>query len=233
MTQKKAKKIQKRLGLIVDGIWGRNSAKALMKFQKKAGLVADGVYGKKTELALFGGSSAKQKTIKLIREKCELLGVVKPEQIQYIIATAEHETGGTFEAISEKGGKKYLSRMYDPVLGKTQWHRDRAMKMGNTEQGDGVKYKGRGLVQLTWKVNYAKYGKILGIDLVNNPDLALDLDVAVYILVHGMKHGVFTGRNLDKYINENGTNFIDARRIINGTDKAVKIAVLAQKSVIA
>jgi predicted chitinase len=47
-------------------------------------------------------------------------------------------------------------------------------RMGNTGPDDGWNYRGRGVVQLTGKANYAKYGKMTGLDLVNNPDLASD-----------------------------------------------------------
>lgn len=49
-------------------------------------------------------------------------------------------------------------------------HED-AIKYGNTEKGDGPKYKGRGLIQLTWKNNYRKFSTYKGIDFVSNPDL--------------------------------------------------------------
>lgn len=54
-------------------------------------------------------------------------------------------------------------------------------RLGNTEAGDGFKYRGRGFVQLTGKANYAAAGKALGLDLVKNPDLAADPDVAAKI----------------------------------------------------
>ena len=219
-------KIQSKLGLVVDGIWGPKTAKALIQFQSQYGLIPNGVWTKETE----GAFNRFTKTVELILQKCDELGVTKPEQKQYIIATALHETGGTLKPVKEFGGKKYLSSLYDPVLAKSQKLRDRAIRMGNTEQGDGVKYCGRGLVQLTWKSNYIKYSGIIGVDLVNNPDLVMDIEVAVYILVHGMKHGIFTGKKLDDYINSKGTDFINARRIINGSDKAIKIATLASIS---
>ena len=50
--------------------------------------------------------------------------------------------------------------------------------LGNTQRGDGKRYKGRGYIQLTGRSNYAKYGKMVGHDLVGNPDLAKDPNVA-------------------------------------------------------
>ncbi|MDB5099743.1 MAG: hypothetical protein JWM80_4164 [Cyanobacteria bacterium RYN_339] len=59
--------------------------------------------------------------------------------------------------------------------------------LGNTQPGDGVRYKGRGFIQLTGRANYESYGKKLGIDLVNNPDLALRPDVAAKVLAEYFK----------------------------------------------
>lgn len=56
-------------------------------------------------------------------------------------------------------------------------------RMGNSAPDDGFKYRGRGIIQLTGKDNYARYGKMLGLDLVGNPDLAADPKVAAQIAV--------------------------------------------------
>lgn len=92
---------------------------------------------------------------------------------------------------------------------------------------------GRGLVQLTWDFNYEWADKALKLNgqLLRNFDLALDPNIATRILVKGMEDGAFTGRRLGQYIVSRGTPeaFVNARRIINGTDKAQLIAGYAER----
>jgi hypothetical protein len=147
-----------------------------------------------------------------------------PKWTAYALATADRETGGTMQPIKEWGGPSYFTRMYD-VSGRDPV---RARKMGNTIPGDGVRYCGRGYVQLTWKANYAKAGDALGYPLVGNPDLAMRPDIAAAIMVRGMAEGWFTGRALRHYITATTTDFVNARRIINGTDHAREIAAEAE-----
>lgn len=152
--------------------------------------------------------------------------------LAYALGTTHLETGAAMQPISERGGFKYFESNYGP----NGHNPTRAKKMGNTQPGDGAKYRGRGFVQLTWKVNYQAmsthltkaFGK--SIDLVNNPELALQPDYAAEIMFHGMNVGTFTGRKFSDYFtkNANGTpakdNWVGARAIINGTDKAPVIA---------
>lgn len=98
---------------------------------------------------------------------------------------------------------------------------------------NGHSYYGRGFVQITWDYNYKTLGKRLGIDLYNNPDLALDREIAAEILVVGMKEGLFTGKKLGQYFTDTLTDNKNARRIINGMDKADLIAGYADKYYIA
>ena len=67
------------------------------------------------------------------------------------------------------------------------------------------------------------------IPLKDRPDLAMEPNVALFILVHGFKTGSFTGRKITDYINGYRTDYLNARRCINGMDKARKIAELAKK----
>ncbi|WP_244149478.1 glycoside hydrolase family 19 protein [Rodentibacter genomosp. 2] len=149
-------------------------------------------------------------------------------KIAYMLATAKHETDHTFEPITEKGGLSYFNK-YDPVLADTRERRARAIDMENTQKGDGYKYRGRGYVQLTWKKNYRKSGEYLKKDLVNNPELALDQKYATKIMIYGMETGMFTGKKMSNYISNSNKDYLNARRIINGTDKALTIAGYASK----
>ncbi len=142
----------------------------------------------------------------------------------YALGTAWHETAHTMQPIKEYGGPRYFTRMYD-VTGERA---NMAKRMGNVSPGDGPRYCGRGYVQLTWRVNYARAGQKLNVDLVGNPDMAMDPTIAASILRHGMREGWFTGKSFQSYLPASGlaneAQFQAARRIINGTDKATMIA---------
>ena len=83
-------------------------------------------------------------------------------------------------------------------------------------------YYGRGYVQLTWDYNYKKFGGLLGIDLLGKPDLALDPSVAGKIICIGMTKGLFTGVGLNDYFTSSKADWTNARRIVNGLDKAAE-----------
>jgi putative chitinase len=80
---------------------------------------------------------------------------------------------------------------------------------------------GRGLIQLTWKANYDRFN-------VDNPEDACEWPVALDIAFRGMIFGMFTGRKLSHYITPTHNDFVGARRIINGTDRANLIAGYAR-----
>ena len=137
--------------------------------------------------------------------------------LAYMMATAYHETWFTMEPIEEVG--KGAGRPYGKRI------KQSGKPYTNTENI----FYGRGFVQLTWYENYSKFSSILGIDLIENPSLALNMKVATDIMFHGMTKGLFTGVNLSRYFNEQREDWVSARKIINGTDKAELIAVYAKK----
>ena len=145
----------------------------------------------------------------LIVAACREHGLMLATQQAYALATTEHETGGTFEPVREghhlgaRADRHRRSLVYYP-------------------------FYGRGFVQLTWLANYQKFSKLLGVDLVRNPDLAMDPERAAWIMAYGFKHGSFTGRKMEDYITPARCDFRNARRCINGLDRAEHIAGLAR-----
>lgn len=156
-------------------------------------------------------------------------------RIAYMLATVKHETGHTFDPVEEanwlswKVRKKYFEDMYDPVLGKNEARKNKAIEIGNTSLGDGVKYYGRGYVQITGKTNYQKMKDKFNIDFVNDVTKVTEHEWAMKILIYGSEDGIFTGKKLSNYISDSKQDYTNARRVINGTDKASTIAGYAEK----
>jgi putative chitinase len=82
-------------------------------------------------------------------------------------------------------------------------------------------WHGRGPIQLTWESNYRKFG-------IHDPDDALKWPAALDIAFRGMIRGMFTGKKLADYISGSRRDYVGARRIINGTDKARLVAGYAE-----
>lgn len=179
-------------------------------------------FGGKLSAGQVAGTSA-------ILDEWERRGLKDPRWLAYMLGTTKWETDHTMQPIQEAGGAAYLTRSYDVRGGNPA----RARKNGNITPGDGVRYSGKGFVQLTWRNNYEKMTALLRkagvqVDLVARPDLAMRLDVASFVMFEGMIGGVFTGKKLADYFNAKMTDWLNARRIINGTDKAAEIAGVAK-----
>lgn len=129
-----------------------------------------------------------------ILKKWELTTLTDLRWLAYMFATTWHETAKTMQPITEYGSQKYLRS-------KKYWP-----------------YIGRGYVQLTWKINYERY------DIADEPERALEPNMAAHIMIDGMTKGIFTGKKLSDYFNSRIDNPVEARRIINGKDKAELIA---------
>lgn len=136
--------------------------------------------------------------------------------LSYSFATALAETG-TMQPREEVGkGAGHSYGIPDPITGQT--------------------YYGRGLVQLTWKANYEKATTqintrdLIGrqVDLVNQPEQALEEDISAIVLYQGMAEGWFTSHKLPDYFTEAGSDWVNARKIVNGLDRANEIAGYGQ-----
>ena len=122
----------------------------------------------------------------------------------YIYATVYYETAFSFECVRESPKRS------------EEWRKKNFRY---------YPYYGRGYVQITWKWNYETFSKLLDLDLVNKPDLALNPDTGFKILAIGCKRGLFTGKKVSDYTTKSGFDAVGARRVINSTDKATLIAM--------
>ena len=226
--------IQHALGLHIDGSFGAKTREAVVNWQRENRLIADGVVGAQTWAllekqlqvkesakidrgiffiqirSLFGRMSQSQ--VEGLNSLLDAVGGCLINEAAYMLATAYHETAHTMQPIEEYG----KGRRYD--YGKR-------LKMSRKPYSDTLPiYYGRGYVQLTWYENYDKAGRLLKLDLLRQPELALQADVAAKIMREGMFDGWFTGKKLGEYIGLRTAEYVSARRIINGMDKAQFIA---------
>lgn len=181
-----------------------------------------------------------------ILDASEELGVTDIRMIAYALATPVIETGGTYEPLSEnlnysvaaltskfsnrisvadaqKYGRSAMQPANQEAIANTiyggNWGKE---NLGNTQTGDGWKYRGRGLTQITGRRNYAKFG------YENNPEGVSVLKDAAIIMVKGMRDGSFTGKKFSDYFGSTA-QWVQARRMINRLDRAEEIAGFAQK----
>jgi hypothetical protein len=167
---------------------------------------------------LFGGSLSQPQVdgLALIAQAWDKYGDGDTAKLAYILATAFHETAQTMQPIKDYG-------------------KGRGKKYGKPDETGKAPY-GRGHVQITWRENYVNADKKLklGGKLAADYDLALDPAISVRVLITGMLQGWFTGKKLSDYIDSSVAlllhpprpkhDFVGARRIVNGTDKATLIS---------
>ncbi len=147
-----------------------------------------------------------------------------PRHLAYMLATAFHETARTMRPVREtlastdERAIAILDRAYAagrlPQVVRPYWRRD----------GEGRSFLGRGFVQITHRRNYRHLSEALGIDLVSDPARAMEMEVAASVLVTGMMRGLFTGVSLADVFSGTTEDWIGARRIVNGLDRADLVA---------
>lgn len=144
--------------------------------------------------------------------------------LAYILATAFHETAYTMQpvretlATSDSRAVEILETAF--ASGRLSWVKTPYWRPDE----DGKSWLGRGLVQLTHRRNYEAMSDVTGIDLVAQPDRAMEMVPAVTILIEGMLRGSFTSHRLCDHLNKEREDWVNARRIVNGTDRAEKLA---------
>ncbi|MDM9647971.1 hypothetical protein [Rhizobium sp. S163] len=154
----------------------------------------------------------------------ERMADADPRWLAYILATAFHETAYTMQPVRETlattdaRAVEILENAF--ASGKLSWVKTPYWRPDE----DGKSWLGRGLVQLTHKRNYEAMSVLTGIDLVAEPDRAMEMGPAVSILIEGMVQGSFSNHKLADHLNATNDDWINARRIVNGTDRAEKLA---------
>ena len=153
--------------------------------------------------------------------------ITRLTEYAYVLATLRLETADTFAPVEEAYWLKPESRRI-AVLKKMYAGRNSII------HPSGRLYTGRGYVQLTHIDNYIKMNKYVqeifpGYDLAANPGLACEPEAAWIILETGMSKGLFTGRKLSNYFTDNKHDFYNARKIINGLDRAGLVQAYAEK----
>lgn len=160
------------------------------------------------------------------------------KHLAYALATAYHETGSKMQPVNENLNYVSARRIREvwpkrfssdaaaiPYVRNPQGLASRvyADRMGNGAEasGDGWRYRGRALPQLTGKENYRKASKLVGVDLVADPEATNDADISAHILVEGMRAGMFTTKKLVDFDvpipnDPDGYDYVSARSIING-----------------
>ena len=166
------KRLQEKLGLGMDGTFGVVTEKAVKDWQSKNGLVSDGIVGDSTWGKLFGTNVEVDANAPLafisklkghipdavfsqLPTTCAAYNIITPLRLAHFMAQCAHESGNFVWTTELATGKAYEGRK----------------DLGNIQPGDGVKFKGRGYIQLTGRANYEKFSKFCGEDCVTNPEL--------------------------------------------------------------
>jgi len=188
--------------------------------------------------SIFGGSLTQSQVDNLnyIDAAWDKYGDGDVRKYAYALATALHECGEDLEPITENLTYTSTARLMQvwpkrfPTVASAQPYVKKAQalankvygnrpELGNDEPNDGWTYRGRGYAQITGKGLYERVGKLIGEDLVSNPDLAKRPEYAAKILIVGLMKGMFTGKKLGDYITPSKADYIGARACVNADGK--------------
>jgi hypothetical protein len=166
-------------------------------------------YLRRRDSGVFGTSLSK-KQVDGIEAILNEGGRLPLSWLAYALGTAYGETGGRMQPITENMNYRAdrIRQVFRPARLKGRTPEQLAGKPellanvvysdmlgnGNIASGDGWRYRGHGLVQLTGKDNFRRFGQRIGVDLVAHPEKALDLGIAAKALIAGIEDGLYTGK---------------------------------------
>ncbi|MFC4172622.1 hypothetical protein ACFOYU_11215 [Microvirga sp. GCM10011540] len=173
--------------------------------------------------ALFGGGLTNEQ-VRGVETLLDTWGRVQPagdlRYLAYILATVFHETGRKMVPVREgfASTDAAAQRAVASLYAKGRISVNYALPV------NGVSYYGRGRVQNTWERNYRKLQERFGHPFVTQPDLLLDNRIDAEVTIIGHLEGIWTGKKLSDYFRLGLSDPYNARRIVNGLDKASEIA---------
>ena len=135
--------------------------------------------------------------------------------LAYILATADYETDRSFRPIEDKS------------KGKGVRYGIMEKKNGKTYSSPLQLYYRRGIVPLVWYENYESIGIKIGVDLLTQPELAMNNKISIQILVQGMMEGWFTSYRLQDFFTSSKAQWLEARKVIRNSERNQMIKTLA------
>ena len=135
-------------------------------------LSADGIPGPKTYGALFSYMGARDTAAQFWAAAADYFPafeIITPLRVAHFLA----------QSAEESGSFRYMTEIWGPTEAQDKYENNKAL--GNTEPGDGYKYRGRGIFELTGRANYSLYRNRIGVDIVSNPELAAQPNIALHI----------------------------------------------------
>ncbi len=110
--------------------------------------------------AIYGDTAANEDAwAPAIWAACEKYGITTRLRLAAFLAQIGHESGRL----------RHVKEIYGPTLAQKRY--EGRLDLGNTQPGDGKRYMGRGLIQITGRANYDKLGLVFGVDFVSRPEL--------------------------------------------------------------
>jgi len=214
----------------IDGLLGAATEAAVLAFQRSSGLAADGIVGPNTARALGLAaipsipSAIPGVTVQVVAQMFPAtpIGNIKASLPPVLDALISANLSDKAMVLMALGTIRAETESFLPISeGQSRFNTspsghpfdlyDNRRDLGNTGPPDGAMFRGRGFVQLTGRANYTRYGRAIGLDLIANPELANDTQIAATLLAR------FLADREDRIREALAENDLrTARRLVNG-----------------